>query len=279
MHGLQYSLQPLRHSPRRVDTGFFQILIVLAGKTTYIQCHSILQHGESSERGSACIKGKAASHHFSRHARVKSEVEKRYVPLSSPRNIEPELRVALKDQDSLIYKLRSIGSWVHRFMGRSLILLCLSWEPQIGFEMTCNLDSSKGLTCTWNNWPGATPAGTATETCRPSGVVTKICEPGQWAHSVILLSSMKSAMKIWARHQTETSMQQSRHVPGAHPSGHWTWKRVGCGMATATAGAGTAAATGAATAAAGWTLDQWVDHSRLAWKSNGQPSSSLFSEP
>lgn len=158
MHGLQCSLQPLRHSPRRVDTGFFQILIVLAGKKTYIQCHSILQHGESSERGSACIKGKAASHHFSRHARVKSEVEKRYVPLSSPRNIEPELRVALKDQDSLIYKLRAIGSWVHRFMGRAQILLCLSLlqvkgffstrRAQIGFEMTCNLDNSKGQTCT-----------------------------------------------------------------------------------------------------------------------------------
>lgn len=143
MHGHQCSLQPLRHSPRRVDTGFFQILIVLAGKTTYIQYHRILQHGESSERESECIKGKAASHHFSRHARVKSEVEKQFVPLSSPRNIEPELRVALKDQDSLIYKLRSIGSWVHRFMGRSLILLCLSLLQVKGFLASFQLGEPK----------------------------------------------------------------------------------------------------------------------------------------
>lgn len=204
MHGHQCSLQPLRHSPRRVDTGFFQILIVLAGKTTYIQYHRILQHGESSERGSECIKGKAASHHFSRHARVKSEVEKQFVPLSSPRNIEPELRVALKDQDSLIYKLRSIGSWVHRFMGRSLILLCLSLLQVKGFLASFQLGEPK-LASKWRAILTTLRASPALETIgrgrlQQGPLLKPVAHPVWWPRSVSLDSEriQSSCYLVWS---------------------------------------------------------------------------------
>ena len=62
MHGLQCSLQPLRHSPRRVDTGFFQILIVLAGEkknlytvSQYSSTWWIFRKGISMHQGQSCF--------------------------------------------------------------------------------------------------------------------------------------------------------------------------------------------------------------------------------